>query len=178
MTLVLIGKDLVLKGSTTKIEDKQVPGMYCVNRKNTHPSRQNYQRWGTLLRILIVINLGGQQGVNIPETLQHLSENSWISERFSFSCYTVWAFFLGGRDVDNSLPKRLTLKSFKVTKCHSNKESTSGRRTNLSRYNPRGGLQKHVVCPKSWSHHHQHLDARMPNSHHRRHETFRKRTPT
>ena len=28
MTLVLIGKDLVLKGSTTKIEDKQVPGIY------------------------------------------------------------------------------------------------------------------------------------------------------
>ena len=26
MTLVLIGKDLVLEGSTTKIEDKQVPG--------------------------------------------------------------------------------------------------------------------------------------------------------
>ena len=26
MTLVLIGKDLVLKGSTTKIENKQVPG--------------------------------------------------------------------------------------------------------------------------------------------------------
>ena len=26
MTLVLIGNDLVLKGSTTKIEDKQVPG--------------------------------------------------------------------------------------------------------------------------------------------------------
>ena len=28
MTLVLIGKDLVLEGSTTKIEDKQVPGIY------------------------------------------------------------------------------------------------------------------------------------------------------
>ena len=28
MTIVLIGKDLVLKGSTTKIEDKQVPGIY------------------------------------------------------------------------------------------------------------------------------------------------------
>ena len=28
MTLVLIGKDLVLKGSTTKIEDKQVPGIF------------------------------------------------------------------------------------------------------------------------------------------------------
>ena len=28
MTLVLIGKDLVLKGSTTKIEDKQVPGIH------------------------------------------------------------------------------------------------------------------------------------------------------
>ena len=28
MTLVLIGKDLVLKGSITKIEDKQVPGRY------------------------------------------------------------------------------------------------------------------------------------------------------
>ena len=27
-TLVLIGKDLVLEGSTTKIEDKQVPGRY------------------------------------------------------------------------------------------------------------------------------------------------------
>ena len=26
MTLVLIGKDLLLKGSPTKIEDKQVPG--------------------------------------------------------------------------------------------------------------------------------------------------------
>ena len=26
--LVLIGKDLVLGGSTTKIEDKQVPGVY------------------------------------------------------------------------------------------------------------------------------------------------------
>jgi len=26
MTLVLIGKDLVLEDSTTKIEDKQVPG--------------------------------------------------------------------------------------------------------------------------------------------------------
>ena len=30
MTLVLIGKDLVLKGSTTKIEDKQVPGIYYI----------------------------------------------------------------------------------------------------------------------------------------------------
>ena len=30
MTLVLIGKDLVLEGSTTKIEDKQVPGMYII----------------------------------------------------------------------------------------------------------------------------------------------------
>ena len=28
MTLVLIGKDLVLRGSTTKIEDKQVPHIY------------------------------------------------------------------------------------------------------------------------------------------------------
>ena len=28
MTLVLIGKDLVLEASTTKIEDKQVPGIY------------------------------------------------------------------------------------------------------------------------------------------------------
>ena len=35
MTLVLIGKDLVLEGSTTKIEDKQVAGIYiyilCMN---------------------------------------------------------------------------------------------------------------------------------------------------
>ena len=31
MTLVLIGKDLVLEGLTTKIEDKQVPGVdICV----------------------------------------------------------------------------------------------------------------------------------------------------
>ena len=30
MTLVLIGKDLVLEGSTTKIEDKQVPGIYII----------------------------------------------------------------------------------------------------------------------------------------------------
>ena len=30
MTLVLIGSDLVLKGSTTKIEDKQVPGTFWV----------------------------------------------------------------------------------------------------------------------------------------------------
>ena len=30
MTLVLIGKDLVLKGSTTKIEDKQVPGTWSI----------------------------------------------------------------------------------------------------------------------------------------------------
>ena len=28
MALVLIGKDIVLEGSTTKIEDKQVPGVY------------------------------------------------------------------------------------------------------------------------------------------------------
>ena len=28
MTLVFIGKGLVLEGSTTKIEDKQVPGVY------------------------------------------------------------------------------------------------------------------------------------------------------
>ncbi len=28
MTPVLTGKDLVLEGSTTKIEDKQVPGIY------------------------------------------------------------------------------------------------------------------------------------------------------
>jgi len=28
MTLVLIGKDLLLEGSTTKIEDKQVPDGY------------------------------------------------------------------------------------------------------------------------------------------------------
>ena len=28
MTLVLIAKDLVLEGSTIKIEDKQVPGIY------------------------------------------------------------------------------------------------------------------------------------------------------
>ena len=28
MTLVLIGKDFVLEGSTTKIEAKQVPGIY------------------------------------------------------------------------------------------------------------------------------------------------------
>ena len=28
MTLVLIGTDLVLEASTTKIEDKQVPGIY------------------------------------------------------------------------------------------------------------------------------------------------------
>ena len=28
MTLVLIGKDLVLEASTTKIEDKQIPGIY------------------------------------------------------------------------------------------------------------------------------------------------------
>ena len=37
MTLVLIGKDLVLEGSSTKIEDKRVPGilslfyLYCVH---------------------------------------------------------------------------------------------------------------------------------------------------
>ena len=31
MTLVLIAKDLVLEGSTTKIEDKQVPGIYIYN---------------------------------------------------------------------------------------------------------------------------------------------------
>ena len=30
MTLVLIGKDLVLEGSTTKIEDKEVPGIYLI----------------------------------------------------------------------------------------------------------------------------------------------------
>ena len=38
MTIVLIGKDLVLEGSTPKIEDKQVPGMYffyiCVPKKD------------------------------------------------------------------------------------------------------------------------------------------------
>ena len=28
MTIVLIGKDLVLEGSRLKIEDKQVPGIY------------------------------------------------------------------------------------------------------------------------------------------------------
>ena len=28
MALVLLGKDIVLEGSTTKIEDKQVPGVY------------------------------------------------------------------------------------------------------------------------------------------------------
>ena len=28
MTLVLIAKDLLLEGSSTKIEDKQVPGIY------------------------------------------------------------------------------------------------------------------------------------------------------
>ena len=28
MTFVLIGKDLVLEGSTTRIEDKRVPGIY------------------------------------------------------------------------------------------------------------------------------------------------------
>ena len=33
MTLVLIGKDLVLEGSTTKIKDKQVPGIYCFTLK-------------------------------------------------------------------------------------------------------------------------------------------------
>ena len=32
MTLVLTGKDLVLEGSTTKIEDKQVPGIYIYTR--------------------------------------------------------------------------------------------------------------------------------------------------
>ena len=31
MTIVLIGKDLVLEGSTPKIEDKQVPGMYFLH---------------------------------------------------------------------------------------------------------------------------------------------------
>jgi len=91
MTLVLIGKDLVLKGSTTKIEDKQVPGMYCVNRKNTHPSRQNYQRCGTLLREFDCHS----KGVNIPETLQHLSENSWISEHFVVTLFEL--FFFEGR---------------------------------------------------------------------------------
>ena len=30
MTLVLIAKDLFLEGSTTKIEDKQVPGIYDI----------------------------------------------------------------------------------------------------------------------------------------------------
>ena len=30
MTLDLVGKDLILKGSSPKIEDKQVPGTYCM----------------------------------------------------------------------------------------------------------------------------------------------------
>ena len=37
MTLVLIGKDFVLEGSTTQIEDKQVPGMY-----KEHQTESNY----------------------------------------------------------------------------------------------------------------------------------------
>ena len=36
MTLVLFGKGLLLKGSTTKIEDKQVPGIYIYTRKYTY----------------------------------------------------------------------------------------------------------------------------------------------
>ena len=30
MTLVLLGKDIVLEASTTKIEDEQVPGIYIL----------------------------------------------------------------------------------------------------------------------------------------------------
>ena len=37
MTLVLIGKDLVLEGSTTKLEDKQVPGTKKNIRKKNQP---------------------------------------------------------------------------------------------------------------------------------------------
>ena len=35
MTLVLIGKDLVFEGSTAQIGDKQVPGSYIIQVKNT-----------------------------------------------------------------------------------------------------------------------------------------------
>ena len=34
MTLVLIGKNLVLEGSRLKIEDKQVPGIYVIDHPN------------------------------------------------------------------------------------------------------------------------------------------------
>ena len=34
--LVLIGKDLVLGGSTTKIEDKQVPGVYIYTHNSIY----------------------------------------------------------------------------------------------------------------------------------------------
>ena len=37
MTLVLVGKGLVLGGSTTKIEDKQVPGIYISITNQHHP---------------------------------------------------------------------------------------------------------------------------------------------
>ena len=33
MTLVLVGKDLVLEGSKLKIEDKRVPGWYVIPPK-------------------------------------------------------------------------------------------------------------------------------------------------
>ena len=36
MTRVLIVKNLVLKGSTTKIEDKQVPGIYIYTHQLCH----------------------------------------------------------------------------------------------------------------------------------------------
>ena len=47
MTPVLIGKDLVLEGSTTKIEDKQVPGIYIYiiytpDRKNELTKIRNF----------------------------------------------------------------------------------------------------------------------------------------
>ena len=59
MTPVLTGKDLVLEGSTTKIEDKQVPGK-CGNPSGSHVSGRF--EWESLdPRHALVMNCGTWQ---------------------------------------------------------------------------------------------------------------------
>ena len=74
MTLVLIGKDLVLKGSTTKIEDKQVPGHYRKSLMKKQSVRIRVfshgiqaQRVAELLKELAVTRLGGRKFPQEPK---------------------------------------------------------------------------------------------------------------
>ena len=47
MTLVLIGKDLVLEGSRLKIEDKQVPGTTDLKKKHWSGAPDGLKHWAS-----------------------------------------------------------------------------------------------------------------------------------